>query len=243
MNIHEYKKMYDIEENYWWFAAKRKILIDMVKRLPISPHGIILDVGCGTGIMVSAFNKIRTTYGLDFSLDGIKFCRQRNLNGTTLGNVMHIPFRDESFDVVTCFDLLEHFEDDLAAINEIARVCKKGGSIITTVPAYQSLWSIHDISLHHKRRYSLSSYKKLFLAANLNIVKISYYNTVLFPMIFFTRKIRELFIRSKEIKSDFYIDIPPLFNRILFHIFKSESKILDFLNLPFGLSILSISSK
>ena len=243
MNIHEYKKMYDIEENYWWFAAKRKILIDIVKRLTINPHGIILDVGCGTGIMVSALNKIRTAYGLDFSVDGIKFCRQRNLNRTALGNVMNLPFRDESFEVVTCFDLLEHFEDDLTAINELARVCKKGGFLITTVPAYQSLWSIHDISLHHKRRYSLSSYKKLFLEAKLNIIKISYYNTFLFPIIFVARKLRELFTRSKEIKSDFYIDIPPLFNRMFFHIFKSESKVLNFINLPFGLSILSISRK
>jgi len=243
MNIHEYKKMYDIEENYWWFAAKRNILIDIIKKLPLSRHGKILDVGCGTGIIVNYLKEIRPTVGVDFSLEGIKFCRERNLKGTVLGNVMCLPFHDESFEVVTCFDLIEHFEDDLTAIKEIARICKKGGFIIITVPAYQSLWSIHDVSLHHKRRYSISSFNKLLIEAKLNVEKISYYNTILFPLIFIGRKLRSIFSQDDEMKSDFYIPIPSLVNKILFNIFKSESKILNYINLPFGLSILSISRK
>jgi hypothetical protein len=109
-----------------------------------------------------------------------------------------------------------------------------------TVPAYMSLWSHFDELNEHKRRYTLNELHKKLLMAGFEIEKISYYNTLLFPIVYIVRKLNNLLGRNGS--SD--IDMPSsMMNSILKTIFGFEKLILRYCNMPFGVSILAVVKK
>ncbi|EKE06755.1 MAG: methyltransferase type 11 [uncultured bacterium] len=160
----EYKKMFEIENNHWWFIAKRKLIKILFKRFlqNIESKDLkSLDVGCGTGAVLKFLQDASyKAKGIDFSDTALRYCKSRGLD-VQYGIATKIPMPDNSFDIITALDVVEHIEDDKNVIKELYRVLKPGGICIITVPAHMWLWSYHDVSLHHKRRYSKNSLKQL----------------------------------------------------------------------------------
>ena len=245
MEASEYKIMYDIESTYWWFRGKQ-FLIDMLlsDHLKGDRSNRALDIGTGTGSTLEVLRKFGPSYGVDFSTVAIHMLRQRGLNSIVQTDAEEsIPFKNNTFSMVTCLDVLEHLENDSGLIEEMVRVCKPGGLILITVPALRLLWSKHDEALHHKRRYTKKQLLNQVVSPRCRVIKASYFNASLFLPIAVVRKLESFWKNDKEAKSDFFVPIPEWMNRFLYFLYTTELKCLRIANFPFGVSIVMIVQK
>lgn len=237
MDSNIYDTMYELEMSHWWFTSRRKILERLCR--PTKTPGLrILDVGCGCGGNLEFLDKIGSVEGLDFSSIAVEYCSRRNFK-VTEGSAEDLPYDSNSFGVVTALDVLEHLDDDGKAITEIFRVTTPGGRIIATVPAFASLWSGHDVAHHHRRRYHWAELRDKIRQSGFDIVKLSYFNSFLFPLIVLRRRLAKMSGNpASDTKKPFAVS-----NLILETIFKSEAWFLPYLNFPFGVSIVCIARK
>jgi SAM-dependent methyltransferase len=181
--------------------------------------------------------------GIDISAETIELCNRRGITDIIQCDAMALPFKEGSFDLVLALDAFEHFEDDKKSMSEIHRVLKPNGTAICTVPAFMFLWSPHDDSFHHIRRYTRGELGGKLEAAGLKPLRISYYSFFLMPPVYLFRKIRSLFGNSAEKKSDFFVRIPAPAEGLLKGIMAIERFLMRFVNLPFGVSLFSVNRK
>ena len=146
--------------------------------MPPSPR--ILDAGCGTGRNLLEFGKLGQATGVDVSAQAVEFCRGRGVEDVRQAAVEDLPFEALSFDVLLATDVIEHVDDDTAVLRELRRVAAREARLILTVPAYQWLWSSHDESVHHRRRYTARRLRERVLAAGwAPTVETYFFSTVL----------------------------------------------------------------
>jgi SAM-dependent methyltransferase len=243
MNSEEYKKMYELEDLYWWFIGRRKLVKWLLrKHSPNGKESRLFDIGCGTGLNLSTFAKEYLTFGSDNSEEALSFCRERNLAGVFSCSADAIALRDESVDMVTALDVLEHVREDLPALKEINRILAPGGKLIVIVPAYGFLWSEHDEALHHYRRYVARELRSKLTASNFEIERSTYFITALFFPILFFRLWQGL--RRTSIEASVSYRMPPAWvNRTLVWLLDVERLLLDHFNLPFGVSLIVVGRK
>src|ERR1041384_7049342 len=130
MQTEEYERMYRLEDSYWWFVGRHRLVTGFLElTYPRRKDLTILDIGCGTGAMSEKLTSHGSVVSADFSELALSFSRKRGLNRLCASDAIHLPFRSESFDVVVAMDILEQVEDDHAAIKEIQRVLKPGGHL------------------------------------------------------------------------------------------------------------------
>lgn len=149
------------------------------------------------------------------------------------------PYAAGSFDAVCAFDVVEHVDDDAATVRALARLLDRDGYLVVTVPAYGWMWSAHDEAHHHKRRYGQAQIEQLFRDAGLEIVRASYFNSLLLPLAAGVRMIK----RVLGLKGEDDAMPPATINRLLERIFSSEAAWLRRRSLPFGLSIVVIGRR
>src|SRR5262249_23651898 len=148
------------------------------------------------------------------------FARTRLTSPMLLGSITHVPLASGSVDLATAFDIIEHVEDDASAFAELARVCRPGGHVLVTVPAFRFLWGNQDVVSQHLRRYTLDELGARIAAAGLVPRRLSYFNAILFPLVAAVRIARRLRGAPKgEVKSDFTMTKPGLVNDALTHVF------------------------
>ena len=238
--------MHDIEQSYWWFVGKQYLVKTVLKRLSIKSvkKAPILDIGCGTGIILKILERFGPAYGVELSWEAIRFLRRRDLNLIARSDANQcLPFKNDTFSTIICLDVLEHLENDFKLLKEMFRVCKPGGHVVVTVPAFEILWSPHDVALHHKRRYTKRNMLRMICQLNWKVVKCSYYNTIFFLPILAIRKLKTFLSDNKQVRSDFFLKLPGWLNRALSSLFISEIYCLRHLNMPFGVSLLLILHK
>jgi SAM-dependent methyltransferase len=137
-----YQEDFDMEDRHWWFRSRRRVLWALLERAEIGPSPRILDAGCGTGRNLAEFGQ------------AVEFCRQRGLQGVREAVIEDLPFEDARFDLILATDVIEHLPEDVRALGELRRVAAPEARLVVTVPAYNWLWSEHDRSYHHYRRYT-----------------------------------------------------------------------------------------
>jgi len=126
---------------------------------------------------------------------------------------------------------------------KLADYLKQDAWLITTVPAYQWLWSAHDDANHHKRRYTKTNYCKLLRSAGYEIHYSSYFNTLLFPLAVISRLIGRVSSNSdQQVYSGLSLPAKPI-NTFLQFLFRLESYWAARLSMPFGLSIVVVAKK
>lgn len=244
-----YSDYYEFENNNWWFVSRRRILSALLRKfLPQERQNFdILDAGCGTGINLELLQQFGSVVGVDCSQEAIHFCSLRNSKDARLANVTELPFEPATFDLVTALDVLEHIEDDAAAVRELSRVCRPGGFLLITVPVYPSLWGEHDEINQHVRRYEPKRMIDLLEQNGFTIMHRSCMNTWLLPAAFLWRWWRNL--RNRLIPKQDRLSRAdnmhhhPLMNRILTAIFTSELPLVVGPGLPVGLSLVVLSEK
>lgn len=237
-----YRIFFEVQKKHWWFVAKKKIVLDLIDRyVPAKGNHKILDIGCGSGLMLNALEQIGETNGMDMSEDAINFSKEI-FRGTVKKGMLpdNIPYEKEYFSLVVALDVIEHVDDDRAALSAIRSHIAPGGQAVITVPACMFLWSEHDVLNEHKRRYTLEELKMKLLDAGFTIEKISYFNTFLFPLISLVRMVNNLLKR----KGGSDVDLPhPAVNYIVEKIFSLEKYFLRFMNFPMGVSVLAVVRK
>lgn len=237
-----YRIFFEIQKKHWWFTSKKIIVLDTISQyVSLNKSASILDIGCGSGLMLNALEKLGSTTGMDMSDEAIMFSKEIFKGPIEQGYLPNnIPFESNQFNLITALDIIEHIEDDIASLKSIRTMLKQNGRAIITVPAYMFLWSHFDELNEHKRRYTLSELKFKLHQSGFTIEKITYYNTFLFPLAYAVRKLNNLLGRNGV--SD--IDMPGnVVNFLLQKIFSFEKFLLRFLNLPFGVSILAVVKK
>ena len=252
MEQREYALMYEMESHHWWFQGSRRVLLDTARRhWPRSRPGRplrLLDLGCGTGLTLDLFGREPGVHvhGLDLSPSALGFCRQRGLERLVCGSMDAVPFATDTFDVVTALDVIEHIDDDLAALREVARVLRPGGMALVAVPAHPWLFSDHDRALHHVRRYRRRELRERLAAAGLRTDFESYYNALLFPAVAAMRllqrgaKVLRGAPDGQAPRSDVHLPAAPL-NALLRELFAGEGRWLARHRLPFGVSLVAVA--
>src|ERR1051326_5314365 len=133
MQSHHYPILFEVEETHWWYVGRRRIIQSLVERICATlnkPNPRILDVGCGTGAnlkMLAAYGKAE---GVDISPQAVEFCGRRGLDSVKLGAAEQLPYEDDSFELVTALDVIEHLDDDIAGLREIRRVLRRDGRVL-----------------------------------------------------------------------------------------------------------------
>ncbi len=244
MTAAELEKMARLEDQYWWFVGRRFIVRNLIQRFwkPKTNPALILDLGCGTGGSFSLLRNWGTVIGLDASPIALKFARKRGMKYLVLGDAQCLPFDENRFDLVAVLDVLEHLEEDCQALKEIWRVLKPNGAVVFTVPAFMSLWSVHDIALGHKRRYLFNEVHDKFVCAGFQLRHLSYAICPLLPAVFVFRKVQNLLMRNKE-PATALIELPKPLNRLLIALLQFEAVTLPFVRFPFGVSLVGFAEK
>ena len=240
MNPDAYLQMAETESRHWWFSGRRAILSAIIERLDLPENSKILEVGCGTGgnlQMLAKFGEV-SALEMDANAREIASKKTNNLHDIRAGYCPdEIPFHDQRFDLICIFDVLEHIEHDTETLMAIKQLLMKNGRILITVPAYQWLYGAHDEFLHHKRRYSANQLRKKSVVAGLRAVKISYFNTILFPLAAIARLKDKLLGNTSATGTS----VPPIpINKMFRTLFSVERFLLESFNLPYGVSLLCV---
>lgn len=239
MDTKEYEKLYKIENNYWWHVGRKYVIEERLQKIKLPNNAKILNVGCGTGGNVPILNKFGEVFNVDESKIALDFLQKTGAKNIIQVSGTCLPFEDESFDMVVGFDVIEHIKDDKSAIKEWNRVLRPSGFIFVTAPAYQWLWSGHDLALQHYRRYSINELSKLF--NGFKVTKKSYMIVSTFFAVAGYRFIKKIFPDKNSTTS--YVNIPNTVNKILIGLLRIESKLLNYTNAPFGTSVFIIAQK
>jgi ubiquinone/menaquinone biosynthesis C-methylase UbiE len=187
MEEHVYRQLYELEDSHWWFRGRRAVIQAMLARTPLVGEPRILDAGCGTGRNLLEYARIGEVAGVDPSPEAVAFCHARGLDQVRQSGIEQLPYADAGFDLVTATDVLEHIAEDRAAARELRRVTKPGGRLLVTVPAYEWLWSQHDDSHQHQRRYTLRRLRATLTAGGWRPVLETYFNSILLAPIALVR--------------------------------------------------------
>ncbi len=222
------------DANWWWGRARLEIVNACMKKV-VSRDMNILEIGAGFGGMTSMLSNFGSVTAIEPYSEAASYS-QNKLKIITYHCTLESFTETEKYDLVTCFDALEHIEDDRKALSKMEALVNDKGFLVLTVPACMFLWNRHDEINHHYRRYSTKELIKK-LPRNFVIRKVSYFNTLLFPMAILDKL---LFAKNKR---SYALNPNKLVNSILYKIFSTEKSLLQFTNLPFGISILLIAEK
>ncbi len=242
MMLHTYPILFEVEGSHWWYIGRRKIisefLRDIVNKLGRRPE--IVDVGCGTGANLLLLKQFGDAKGIDVAEDALAFCRERGLSNVELGSAEELPLPDNSVDLVTAFDVVEHLDDDLAGLREFRRVLRPDGRVLLFVPAFMFLWGLQDDVSHHRRRYTIPQLLDVVRKAGFEVERTTYANITFFLPILLVRQ----FMRLTGIKTETENTIGvSAFNGIFGRIFGAESWFLRRMNLPFGVSAICVARR
>jgi len=241
------QNIYDHEKSHWWFVGRRKIIFSMLdKYLPAVKGQLrLLDVGCGTGVNLKRLEKYGHATGVDIVEEAVKFSRLRNCKDVLKIDKGILPFNNNTFDVITVLDVIEHVDDDYAALCDYYRVMKDEGILLITVPAHRFLWGAHDVAVDHRRRYVARDLKNKVEKAGFAVKKLTYFETFFFPFVLLGR-IKEKFAKNVADNSSPVIrikDRPYFINRLLGFMFSLEARFLEGFDFRCGVLLLCAARK
>jgi len=241
------QELHDLESTYWWHVGRLSIIEKQIQKITRSNKKLesgkpkILNIGSGTGGTLPILEKFGMVHNVDTSKEALRFLEMSGYKGTLVKG-LELPFKDNTFDVVTALDVLEHIEKDHTALTEWFRVLKPGGSMLLTVPAYQWLWSQHDVINNHHRRYLKKNLRALIKKAGFSIDKASYAIVFSFPIVAGFRIMSKLSKQKPEDYSSF-VKIRPSINKLFINFLKLEAQTQKQINFPLGTSILVVAKK
>src|SRR5690606_18220877 len=244
MQQHTYAIMDRVEDSHWWFVGRRAILEMFLRKLTANRKSQIedrkiLDIGCGTGANLEMLSQFGEAEGVDVSDDALEFCRKKDLK-VSKGLAETLPYPDETFDITTDLDLIEHLDDDVAGLREMHRVTKTGGHALIFVPAFMWLWGVQDDISNHRIRYTKKQIVDRLTEAGFTVERATYANFTFFAPILGGRTLMRLTGIKPESENN--VNISAL-NGLFGKIFSAERHLLHKFNFPSGVSIVVTARK
>jgi ubiquinone/menaquinone biosynthesis C-methylase UbiE len=245
MRDEEYRAMFDLEERLWWYEGMRGITSSLLgPALAGKKSHRLLDLGCGTGyslIWLRERFEFAETIGVDLSQHAAAFWHARGLDTVALATADRLPFKENEFDLVTCFDVIYQLNDERAsnAVSEMHRVLKPGGLLFIREPAYQWMRGAHDVAVGTHRRYTLTDLRRLLSAHGFKSKRSTYANSLLFWM----AAPHRLFSKLRGSTESDVKPVPAWLNTILGTALRLEARMLRRMTFPFGLSVITLAEK
>jgi SAM-dependent methyltransferase len=234
------RQIHEVEEHHWWYRGRRRVISAVLERLELPPSPAILDAGCGSGRNMVTLAALGPVTGIEISDASFARARDRGVGAVVQGSITAMPFADEQFDFAVCLDVLEHLASELDALGELRRVVRPAGTLLVTVPAYQSLWSEHDEINHHKRRYTRRTLSAAAVTAGWETVWTSYFNACLLPVAAGHRRLARLRHSVDEPVSDLGLT-PEYLNAVLELPLRFEARLIARgWRIPAGLSLIAV---
>jgi SAM-dependent methyltransferase len=252
VNLAEYTRMYAAEERQWWYAGMRAISFGILDQAldaggpsriagGLTSGRRFLDAGCGTGLNLENLEGRGRSVGVDLSPDAVRFCHDRGVT-VVRASVLDLPLATASFDGALSMDVLYHawVRDDGVAVAELARVLRPGGLLLVRVPALKALWGAHDEAVHSRHRYTRTEVGRLLEGAGLQVLRLSYCNSLLFPLLLVRRTLDRLTNRHG---SDVEF-LPAPFEWAFRKALEIEAALIrGGINLPVGASVVALARK
>jgi ubiquinone/menaquinone biosynthesis C-methylase UbiE len=232
------------ERDHFWFRGLRRFMAPLVGQASRglgSPR--ILDCGCGTGNNLAMLRRYGCAAGIDLTWTGLSYARDRGERAIAQATAVALPFADETFDVVTSFDVIYALSDrdERAAISEMFRVLKRGGHLVVNAAAMDLLKGNHSVLALEVRRYSRRSLGERLERAGFAVRRLSYTNATIFPMVAGLRLWQRV---SGHEESEEEISIPPApLNAALSAALAIESALVRVVDMPFGSSLMALAQK
>jgi SAM-dependent methyltransferase len=233
------RKQATLEKKHWWFVARRIILDWVLVNLNLPADARILEAGCGTGGNLPMLAKHGEVFAFDVSETARQLAEEWKSATIVEGSLPDgIPFAGETFDLIVLLDVLEHIEDDSAALRALRARLRPGGRVLITVPALPALWSYHDERHQHFRRYRKADLAARVRDVGYQLTTISYFNTLLLPLIAGVRLIRGIGFGGRQ--DDLAIPSPWL-NEMMQRVFSQERHLLGRVPFPVGVSLFAVA--
>lgn len=241
MNDAEFQLYEHFEDDQWWFVGKRLLVRALFgDRLP---RGRLLDLGCGMGGLLREFERTATCFGADRSGYALAVCQARGSAALARSDLSAPPFLRGTFDTVLALDVIEHLEDDTGFLRSSAALLAPDARLVVVVPAFQILWSQHDETFQHHRRYRARQLEAVVRAAGLIPERVTYLHATIFPIALVWRIASyRLGLGSLAPKHDFW-PIPAWLNRLLIRVYRVEASWLRRFSLPFGVSVACVARR
>ena len=234
-----YDRMAAHDSTHWWYRARRDILSDYLGRYGGLPKDArILEIGCGTGHNLPMLAKFGSVEAIEIDPAARGIASERL--GRPVGDapLPELPGVERgAYDLVAVLDVVEHIEDDVAALAAMKSLLKPGGKILIAVPAHQWMWSAHDVVNHHHRRYSKKTLAAAIERAGLTPKKLRWFNSLLFPAAVAAR------VAGKLTGRDDSDDSPPAkpLNAVFEAVFRLERHLVGRVPMTPGLSIVTLA--
>jgi SAM-dependent methyltransferase len=235
-----YDRMAAHDSTHWWYRARREILADYLTRYAGLPEDArILEIGCGTGHNLPMLARFGRVEAIEIDPAAREIASERL--GQSVGDapLPGLPGVERgAYDLVAVLDVVEHNEDDVAALAAMKSLLKPGGKVLIAVPAHQWMWSAHDVVNHHHRRYSKATLRRAIAAAGMTPAKLGYFNSLLFPLAAAAR------IAGRLTGRDDSDDSPPAkpLNALFERVFALERHLVGRVPMTPGVSIVTLAS-
>lgn len=240
MNEAEYARLAEREFSYWWHVGRLRIIESYLRKQARGKKDLrILNVGCGTGGTIATLERYGTVDNVDASDEAVTRMQQLGYQRVRKIDGAELPYPEKTYDIVGAFDVLEHIRDDAAALSEWRRVLKDDGSILLTVPAYQWLWSGHDVAVHHFRRYTKGRLKQVATAAGLAACDSSYAFVFSLPLVAGFRLLHKKKVDAAADAETSFVDVPSWVNSMFTRILYAEASAHRFISFPVGTSVIA----
>jgi SAM-dependent methyltransferase len=243
VNTTEIERLSHFEDWYWWHRARTAIVTSLLRRA-VTPRSTnrVLDVGCGAGGTSVALGEFGSVLGVD--AHSAATARERGLHVASM-DARRLALRAGSFDVAVALDVMEHLDDDAAAARELRRILRDDGLLLVSVPAYQGLWSNHDVALGHVRRYTRSEVVSLLERSGFEVEMASYAMGLVLAPAFVVRLLERVWPRRTGLdeKQSGYLRLPRPANAALSWLVALDRHTIGRVPIPCGLSVIAIAWK
>ena len=241
-----YKQYACNEDDYWWFKGRRAYLEQVILQYVGQRNNLkICEVGCGSGGNLTMLAHHGIVDAVEMESYAQQYALSREITNVSKVLVGYLPDNIPlvgPYEVVCCFDVIEHVEDDLDAIAALKQLVKPaGGVLVVTVPAYQWMWSSHDVANQHFRRYTIRRVRYLMESVGFKVCYSSYFNTLLFPLAVLSKSLEWINVKKTK-KTEWAVKMPRSWiNNLLQWIFGLERYWAGKISIPFGLSIVVVA--